>query len=94
MQYIENDEGNVLIEIYILYQHVYDENNFSKLDTNDNYSNNHDLKDRSARHYCCACVFLCSFYLTSFLLGVSSILHLNTVESPLGYVACFLNLSF
>jgi hypothetical protein len=30
----------------------------------------------------------------SFLLGGSSIPHLNTVESPLGYDACFLNLSF
>jgi hypothetical protein len=35
-----------------------------------------------------------SFDSAIFLLGCSSIPHLNTVESPMGYVACFLNLSF
>jgi hypothetical protein len=49
---------------------------------------------RSARHYFCACgIFVLSIRI-SFLLGGSSITHLNTVESTLGYVACFLNLSF
>jgi hypothetical protein len=38
--------------------------------------------------------YLSSFYLASFLLGGSSIPQLNTVESPLVYVTCFLNLSF
>jgi hypothetical protein len=42
---------------------------------------------------------LCLWYFNSFysaicLLGGSSIPHLNTVESPWAYVACFLNLSF
>jgi hypothetical protein len=37
---------------------------------------------------------LSSFYSAPFLLGGSSIPNLNTVESPLGYVTCFLNLSF
>jgi hypothetical protein len=46
-QDIEKDEGNVLIEIYVLDQHVDDENNFSKLDTNDNYLNNHELIEKS-----------------------------------------------
>jgi hypothetical protein len=49
------------------------------------------LKDRSARHNCCACGIL---VLSIRHLVGSSIPHLNTFESPLGYVACFLNLSF
>jgi hypothetical protein len=52
------------------------------------------LKDRSARHICCAYGNLVFFYSTMFLLGGSGIPHLNTDKSPLGYVACFLNLSF
>jgi hypothetical protein len=51
------------------------------------------LKDRSARHFCCAYNLFIFFYSAIFLLGGSSIPHLNTVESPLRYVACFLNLS-
>jgi hypothetical protein len=37
---------------------------------------------------------LCSIFSASFWLGSFSILQLNTVESPLGYEACFSNLSF
>jgi hypothetical protein len=37
--------------------------------------------------------YFSSIYSASFLLGGSSIPYLNTVESPLGYEACFLNLS-
>jgi hypothetical protein len=44
-------------------------------------------------------LLLCLWYFSSFysaiiLLGGSSIPHMNTVDSPLGYMACFLNLSF
>jgi hypothetical protein len=45
-------------------------------------------------HYCCVCGFFVLSFLASFLLGGSSIPQFNTVESPLGYVACFLNLSY
>jgi hypothetical protein len=38
--------------------------------------------------------YLRSFHSAIFLFFGSSIPHLNTVESPLGYVACFLNSSF
>jgi hypothetical protein len=38
--------------------------------------------------------YLSSIFSTSFLLGGFSIPHMNTVESPLGYEACFLNVSF
>jgi hypothetical protein len=47
------------------------------------------LKDHSARHYCYACGILVLIYSASFLFCGSSIPHLNTVESPLGYEACF-----
>jgi hypothetical protein len=51
------------------------------------------LEDRSARHYCCACGIF-SFNFSAFLVGWFQYSYLNNVESPLGYVACFLNLSF
>jgi hypothetical protein len=47
------------------------------------------------QHYIMLCLwYFSSFYSASFLLGGSSIPNFNTVESPLGYMGCFLNLSF
>jgi hypothetical protein len=50
--------------------------------------------DRSTRNYCCTWGYFRSFFSVKFLLGNSIIPHLNIVESPLGYLDCFLNLSF
>jgi hypothetical protein len=52
------------------------------------------LKDRSARHYCCACGIFNFFNFRHFLVGWFQYSYLNNVESPLGYVACFLTWSF
>jgi hypothetical protein len=52
------------------------------------------LKDRSAQHYYCCLWYFSSFYTAICLLGGSSIPHMNTFETPLGYVSSFLNFVF